>query len=250
MRPVHIGCSGWQYADWRGRLYPPGVPQRRWLEVYAERFETVEINSTFYRLPKRDAVARWVEQTPEWFIFTVKVSRYLTHIKRLSGTAEGLALFAERIEPLIEAGRLGPLLWQLPENFHRDDEKLQAWLEALAKHEPPALRGSRHAIEFRHASWFERPVLDALQDGNVALVIGDHPRRPFQLHAPTTSWMFVRFHYGTRGRRGNYSATELNEWGEKVRRWRRSHEIYAYFNNDWKGYAPANALALEKLVGS
>jgi uncharacterized protein YecE (DUF72 family) len=250
MRQVHIGCSGWQYADWRGRLYPQGVPQRRWLEVYAERFETVEINATFYRLPRRDAVARWVEQTPDEFIFTVKVSRYLTHIKRLSDTADGLALFAERIEPLTEAGRLGPLLWQLPENFHRDDEKLRAWLTALAKHEPPALRGSRHAIEFRHASWFEKPVLDALREANVALVIGDHPRRPFQLHVPTAPWMFLRFHYGTRGRRGNYSATELEQWGEKIRRWRRSHEIYAYFNNDWKGYAPANALTLEKLLSS
>src|SRR5437868_85852 len=118
MKPIHVGCSGWQYKDWRGRLYPQREPQRRWLELYAERFETVEVNATFYRLPRREAVARWAEQTPESFIFAVKISRYLTHIKRLSGTREGLALFAERIEPLAEAGRLGPLLWQLPENFH------------------------------------------------------------------------------------------------------------------------------------
>ena len=249
MKAVHIGCSGWQYADWRGRLYPQGQPQRRWLELYAERFETVEINSTFYRLPKRDAVARWVQQTPSTFIFTVKISRYLTHIRRLSNTEDGLALFAERIEPLIEARRLGPLLWQLPENFHRDDEKLARWLDALVNREPPLLRGSRHAIEFRHASWFEPPVLAALREHDIALVIGDHPKRPFQLRTPTASWMFVRFHYGSRGRGGNYSATELERWGEEVRRWRRSREVYAYFNNDWKGYAPANALALRALVG-
>lgn len=248
-RACHIGCSGWNYADWRGRLYPQREPQRRWLEVYAERFETVEINATFYRLPNRDAVARWVEQTPDSFIFTIKVSRYLTHIKRLTATADGLALFAERIEPLVQAGRLGPLLWQLPENFHRDDEKLSVWLQTLANDEPSSLRGTRHAIEFRHPSWFEEPVLAALRQQDVALVIGDHPKRPFQLRAPTASWMFVRFHYGSRGRGGNYSATELERWAAELRRWRRSREVYAYFNNDWRGYAPANARALRELVG-
>jgi uncharacterized protein YecE (DUF72 family) len=248
MGPVHIGCSGWNYADWRGRFYPQGEPQRRWLELYAERFATVEVNATFYRLPRREAVARWVEQTPPSFVFTVKVSRYLTHIKRLSGTREGLELFAERIEPLIEADRLGPLLWQLPENFHRDDGKLSAWLEALALHQPASLRQSRHAIEFRHPSWFVAPVMAALREHGVALVIGDHPKRPFQQRRATTSWMFVRFHYGSRGRGGNYSATELEHWGEQFRRWRRRHELYAYFNNDWRAFAPANARSLSKLV--
>src|SRR5436309_12955509 len=113
---VHIGCSGWNYRDWRGPFYPEKEPQRRWLELYAERCETVEVNATFYRLPRHDAVARWADQTPENFVFAVKVSRYLTHIKRLTGTREGLELFADRIEPLVIAGRLGPLLWQLPEN--------------------------------------------------------------------------------------------------------------------------------------
>jgi uncharacterized protein YecE (DUF72 family) len=240
VKPVRIGCSGWNYRDWRGRLYAEDEPQRRWLELYAQRFDTVEINATFYRLPTRDSVARWVEQTPGRFEFAVKVSRYLTHIKRLTDVDNGMELFYERIEPMVAAGRLGPLLWQLPENFHRDDERLARWLEAL-----PA---GRHAIEFRHASWFEEPVLAALAEHDVALVVGDHPKRPFQLQVPTTSWWFVRFHHGHRGRGGNYSATELESWGERVRRWRREREVYAYFNNDWKGYAPANALALRKLV--
>jgi uncharacterized protein YecE (DUF72 family) len=240
VKTVRIGCSGWNYRDWRGRLYPEREPQRRWLELYAQRFDTVEINATFYRLPTRDAVARWVEQTPGPFEFAVKVSRYLTHIKRLTEVENGMALFYERIEPLVAAGRLGPLLWQLPENFHRDDERLARWLEAL-----PA---GRHAIEFRHASWFEEPVLAALSAHDVALVVGDHPKRPFQLRVPTTSWWFVRFHYGGRGRGGNYSATELESWGARIRRWRREREVYAYFNNDWKGFAPINALALRKHV--
>ncbi len=239
-RQAHIGCSGWNYRDWRGRLYPQGEPQRRWLELYAERFQTVEINATFYRLPTAAAVTRWVQQTPETFVFAVKVSRYLTHIKRLIGVRDGMALFFERIEPMVAAGRLGPLLWQLPENFHRDDERLARWLDVL----PPG----RHAIEFRHASWFDDAVLSALSDQGVALVVGDHPQRAFQLHVPTTSWWFIRFHYGSRGRGGNYSATELRTWAQRIREWRREREVYAYFNNDWQGYAPANALALRKLL--
>jgi uncharacterized protein YecE (DUF72 family) len=239
-RPIHLGCSGWNYREWRGRLYPEGEPQRRWLELYAERFQTVEINATFYRLPTPEAVARWVEQTPETFEFAVKVSRYLTHIKRLTGVRDGMSLFFERIEPMIKAGQLGPLLWQLPENFHRDDERLHGWLEALPS--------GRHAIEFRHASWFDDAVLSALSHRGVALVLGDHPKRPFQPHVPTTSWWFIRFHYGSRGRGGNYSATELRTWAERIREWRREREVYVYFNNDWKGYAPANALALARLL--
>ncbi len=240
MKPVHIGCSGWNYRDWRGEFYPEREPQRRWLELYVQRFDTVEINATFYRLPTRDAVSRWVEQAPAPFQFAVKVSRYLTHIKRLTEVRDGMALFSERLAPMIEAQRLGPLLWQLPENFHRDDERLQRWLELL-----PA---GRHAIEFRHSSWFEDRVLAALSEHGVALVIGDTPKRPFQLHVPTASWWYIRFHFGGRGRGGNYSATELEQWGERIRRWRREREVYAYFNNDWKGYAPANALDLRKVV--
>ena len=240
MKTVHIGCSGWNYRDWRGRLYPEKEPQRRWLEIYAERFDTVEINATFYRLPRREAVARWVKQTAGSFVFAVKVSRYLTHIKRLTEVQDGMALFYERIEPMVQSGRLGPLLWQLPENFRRDDERLHRWLEVLPE--------GRHAIEFRHASWFDDSVLGALRERDIALVLGDHPKRPFQPHVPTASWWYVRFHYGARGRGGNYSATELEHWGERLRRWRRDREIYAYFNNDWRGYAPANARVLRELV--
>ena len=123
-------------------MYPAREPRRRWLGLYAERFDTVEVNTTFYRLPNRDAVAAWVQQTPAGFTFAVKASRYLTHVKRLRELGDGIRLFYERIEPLLEASRLGPVLWQLPENFHRDDERLAAWLRALPK--------GRHTIEFRH----------------------------------------------------------------------------------------------------
>jgi uncharacterized protein YecE (DUF72 family) len=242
MKRARIGCSGWNYADWRGPFYPEREPQRRWLELYARRFDTVEVNNTFYRLPRREAVANWVTQTPEGFSFTVKASRYLTHIKRLTDLGQGVARFYERIEPLIEAGRLGPVLWQLPGNFARDDARLHDWLQALPE--------GRHTIEFRHESWFAPPVMRALREHGVALTIGDHPERPFQTHEATADWRFVRFHYGHRGRGGNYSETELSEWGRRIAQWRRRQEVWAYFNNDWRAFAPANARLLARSVGA
>ncbi|MDQ6815783.1 MAG: DUF72 domain-containing protein [Actinomycetota bacterium] len=241
MKPVRIGCSGWMYDDWRGRLYPEREPKRRWLELYSQRFDTVEVNSTFYRLARGEAVAGWVRQTPAGFCFAVKASRYLTHIRRLLELGEGIKRFYQPLDPLIEAGRLGPVLWQLPENFHRDDGRLEGWLEAL----PPG----RHTIEFRHPSWFVPEVLAALRSRGVALTIGDHPKRPFQSHEATATWRFVRFHYGSRGRAGNYSVSELAEWARRIERWRRTEEVYAYFNNDWNSYAPANARVLMRELG-
>jgi uncharacterized protein YecE (DUF72 family) len=236
LNPVHIGCSGWNYADWRERVYPKGLPPARWLEHYATLFDTVEVNSTFYRLPRRDAVARWVEQTPSGFVFTVKSSRYLTHIKRLTDLEEGVARFYERIDPLVRSPKLGPVLWQLPATFHRDDDRLEAALGALPS--------GRHCFEFRHESWFVPEVYDSLRAHGVALVIGDHPERPFQTHELTADWTFVRFHYGSRGRNGNYSEPELEEWARRLTAWRARVEIYAYFNNDWRGYAVKNGLWL------
>jgi uncharacterized protein YecE (DUF72 family) len=141
---------------------------------------------------------------------------------------------------MLDSGRLGPVLWQLPENFRRDDARLNGWLELL----PPGL----HTIEFRHASWFAPEVLAELRARQVALTIGDHPKRPFQSHEATASWRFVRFHYGSRGRDGNYSASEIDTWARRIAQWRRREDVFAYFNNDWRGYAPANArMLLRKL---
>jgi uncharacterized protein YecE (DUF72 family) len=241
MKEVRIGCSGWMYDDWRGRLYPEREPKRRWLELYAQAFDTVEVNSTFYRLARLEAVRGWVEQTPERFLFAVKASRYLTHIKRLREIQESLERFYEPLAPLIDAGRLGPVLWQLPENFHRDDERLDGWLELLPE--------GMHTIEFRHESWFVPEVMARLREHGVALTIADHPKRPFQSHEATASWRFVRFHYGARGRGGNYSATELEQWARRIAQWRRREDVFAYFNNDWQGFAPANARALARKLG-
>ena len=237
-RPLRIGCSGWVYDSWRGLLYPEGLSQRRWLERYSEVFDTVEVNSTFYRLASPSGVEGWVESTPPDFIFSVKASRYLTHIKRLTGLKEGVKRFYEPLGAMVEAGKLGPVLWQLPENFHRDDERLGGALAALPE--------GRHCFEFRHPSWFCEPVYRLLREHGAALVIGDHPERPFQSHEMTAKWTFVRFHFGARGRKGNYSAAELETWIRRLRQWRRRVEIFVYFNNDWEGFAVENARLLQR----
>jgi uncharacterized protein YecE (DUF72 family) len=237
---VLIGCSGWNYADWRGPFYPErGCPPSRWLEFYSRHFSTVEVNSTFYRLASRDAVARWLTQTPDDFVLAPKVSRYITHIKRLANV-EAVERFYEHIEPLVKSPKLGPVLWQLPENFHRNDDRLRVALDNL----PPG----RHAFEFRHTSWFDEAIYSMLRERDVALVIGDAPTRPFQAYELTTDFTFIRFHHGRRGRGGNYSRTELEEWAARIKKWRRDVEVFAYFNNDWNAYAVRNAKTLISLV--
>jgi uncharacterized protein YecE (DUF72 family) len=241
VKAVRVGCSGWNYAHWRERVYAQGLPQRRWLEHYATLFDTVEINNTFYRLPARSAVASWVAATPSDFLFAVKASRFLTHMKRLTDMGQGVRRFYDRIEPLAASPKMGPVLWQLPENFHRDDERLAGALERL----PPG----RHCFEFRHPSWFAQEVYELLRRHGAALVIGDHPERPFQTHELTADWTFIRFHHGSRGRNGNYSEKELEGWRVRIEEWRHDVEVFAYFNNDWMGFAVYNGLWLRKHLG-
>ena len=201
----------------------------------------MEVNSTFYRLASPSAVARWVTATPPGFLFAVKGSRYLTHMRRLRDAREGIARFYERLEPLVQTPKLGPALWQLPERFARDDERLAGFLDSL----PPG----RHAVEVRHPSWFASDVYALLRERGAALVIADHPDRPFQAHELTAGWTLVRLHFGHRGRRGNYSDSELDEWAARIAGWRRRVEVLAYFNNDWEGFAVRNALGLLRRLG-
>mgnify|MGYP000483431461 FL=1 len=242
-RVDRVGCSGWNYAGWRnGVFYPPRCPPQRWLAHYARTFSTVEVNATFYRLPTAKAVQGWVEQTPDDFVFAVKMSRYVTHVKRLRDLAPSLDLFYARLQPLVGSPKLGPVLWQLPPGFRRDDSRLADALRRL----PPG----RHAFEFRDASWFVPEVMALLREHGVALVIGDRPEvHAFQTHELTADWAFVRFHAGTRGRRGNYSDAELREWAQRIRSWP-VEESYLYFNNDWEGFAPRNAVRLRELLGT
>jgi uncharacterized protein YecE (DUF72 family) len=243
-RPIRIGCSGWNYAHWRnGVFYPPRLASKDWLRFYAEQFDTVEVNTTFYRLPRTSSVARWVEESPDGFTFSVKVSRYVTHIKRLLDVPQHLPLLYERIAPLLRSPKLGPFLWQLPPTFRLDLDRLAAALEHL--HD-----GHRHAFEFRHPSWFCEDLYTLLREHRVALVIGDRPQvNAFQAHELTADFTFVRFHGGTRGRNGNYSHRELDEWAGRLERWSRDVDVFAYFNNDWEGYAIENARYLKACLG-
>jgi len=244
MLPIRVGCSGWNYKHWRdGVFYPPRCAPRNWLRFYARHFDTVEINMTFYRLPRATSVARWVAESPADFLFAVKASRYITHIKRLQDVEPNLAILYERIAPLLASPKMGPLLWQLPPTFRRDDERLARALAAF----PPR---QRHCVEFRHASWFAADVMALLRERNVALVIGDRPQvHPFQTEELTADYTFVRFHGGTRGSNGNYNHEELEVWAARLRDWSRRVEVFTYFNNDWEGYAIENALHLKRLLG-
>ena len=218
-----------------------GRPANRWLEIYAERFDTVEVNSTFYRLPTLSAVRGWRDATPPGFVFAVKASRYMTHIKRLAGMGERVGRFMELLDPLADAGKLGPILWQLPPAFRRDDARLAEALEGL----PDGL----HCFEFRHPSWFCAEVLAMLRERGVGLVVGVHPQRPRDDSSRVTDWTYVRFHYGSRGRAGNFSDTEIGEWAAWVEERSGGGQVYAYFDNDWNALAVRNADVLRKYLG-
>jgi uncharacterized protein YecE (DUF72 family) len=236
---IRIGCSGWNYDHWRnGVFYPPRLPARSWLAYYAEHFDTVEVNATFYRLPRPSSVARWVEVTPDDFVISFKASRYLTHVKRLRDLPGHVDLLLDRVAPLVESPKLGPMLWQLPPTFARDDERLASALEQL----PPGLR---HAVEFRHESWFADEVFELLRVHGVALVLADRARSPALRRCELTAdFAYVRLHEGRD--RGNYSHAELGRWVAMLGRLAERAEVFAYFNNDWHGYAVENALYVKR----
>jgi uncharacterized protein YecE (DUF72 family) len=224
-------------------VFYEGKPARRWLQLYTREFDTVEVNSTFYRLPLKSSASRWVEESPPGFLFAVKASRYLTHIKRLTDLGDGIRRYYERIEPLARSPKMGPVLWQLPPTFRRDDARLAAALRALPL--------GRHCFEFRHPSWFVEPVYELLRAHGAALVIADRPEvKDYQAHVFTTDWTYVRFHYGSHGRRGNYSERELEEWAQLFEEWSRDVEILVYFNNDWEAFAVRNAKWLKRRLGA
>jgi uncharacterized protein YecE (DUF72 family) len=235
---IRIGCSGWSYTHWQGRFYPSTLPASGWLERYAERFDTVEVNATFYRLPPRRTVARWAEATPDNFCFAIKGSRYLTHVRRLRDVPDAVARLMERLAPLSAAGKLGPLLWQLPPTFRRDDDRLAAALAAFPQ--------GRQAIEFRDPSWFAEDVYALLRERGVALVVADRAGLPEAPWEDTAGWWYLRFHHGRSGRRGNYSKAELRRWAARLAAV--TDDVYGYFNNDWEGFAIENATSLRRLL--
>jgi len=236
----HIGTSGWQYDHWRGEFYPAKLPKRAWFEHYAEFFETVELNNSFYRQPKDSAWDRWHSMAPPGFRFAVKANRFLTHIKRLKDIEEPLERFIKGAERL--KASLGPLLYQLPPNFHNDDEncrRLDVFLAVLP-------RRHDHVIEFRHDSWHTDDVVSLLRRRGVGFCCHDMTG----LHPPvaaTSSVAYVRLH----GRRygGSYSSQALKTWASRIRDLQReADDVWVFFNNDLGGHAPKNARSLQHLL--
>jgi uncharacterized protein YecE (DUF72 family) len=234
---ILVGTSGWQYRDWRGRFYPDGMPQGRWLEHYSSAFATVEVNNAFYRLPERETFVRWRERTPADFCVAVKMSRYLTHIRRLREPAEPVARFLSRAEGL--AGRLGPVLVQLPPTLRAEPALLDAVLAGF----PPSVRV---AVEPRHASWWAPAVRSVLERRGAALVWADRLGRPVTPLWRTTGWGYVRLHEGRATPRPGYGRAALASWLDRITgAFAPAREpVYVYFNNDPGGAAIRDATAL------
>jgi len=234
-----IGTSGWQYRDWKGRFYPDGLPQARWLEYYAENFATVEINNAFYRLPERSTFEQWRARTPDGFRIAVKMSRYLTHIKRLKDPAEPVERFLGRAEGL--GDRLGPVLIQLPPNLKADLDALDATLRRFP-------HDVRVAVEPRHASWWTDDVRRVLDQRGAALCWADRRGRPVTPLWRTADFGYVRLHEGRANPPPHYGRTALRSWLDRIRDAFDSEPVYVYFNNDPGGAAVDDAKTLERMV--
>jgi uncharacterized protein YecE (DUF72 family) len=229
---VWIGTSGWQYRDWRERFYPKGVPTARWLEHYAAGFATVESNNAFYNLPERRVFEAWAARTPPDFMMAVKVSRYLTHIRRLQEPAEPVARFVERVAGL--GPKLGPVLLQLPPSFRCDAERLAATLDEFP-------REFRVAVEFRHKTWFVDEIRALLTERGAALCLADR-RGPLTPLWRTAPWTYLRFHEGRTAPLPCYGRAALASWATRLADgWGPDADCWVYFNNDPRGCAPRDA---------
>ncbi len=245
MAEARIGTSGWHYAHWgAGVFYPEGLKKGEWLAHFATLFDTVEINSSFYHLPKEQTFRKWSETAPGGFTFAVKASRYITHINRLKDPNEAICRFLERARLLGE--KLGPVLFQLPPSMKCDLGRLERTLDYLDRQKE--IRPIRAAFEFRHASWFCDDVRRLLEERKAALCLGDLEGCP--VGEPTDSdFVYVRRH-GPSGRyRGCYSEDQLREDAKRTKNWLgEGRDVYVYFNNDVEGHAVRNALGLKELV--
>lgn len=236
---IRIGCSGWQYAHWRGDLYPRGLAQDRWLEHYAEHFDTVELNNSFYRLPEADVFAAWARRSPPGFVMAVKASRYLTHVRRLREPAEPLDRLWRRAQRL--GAHLGPMLYQLPPRWHRNTGRLDAFAHAVP--------GDRlQAVEFRDPDWYHADTFAILERAGLALCLHDMPGSvsPRQAIGP---FVYVRFHGSGEKYGGGYPGQALAVWADRLVAWAKAgRRCYAYFNNDIGGHAFRDAARLREMV--
>jgi len=234
---IYVGTSGWTYDDWTGPFYPEDVKGAERLAFYAEKFDTVEVNATFYRMPTQNMINAWNRRLGSGFHLVVKGSRVVTHLKKLHDCQEPLQGFLDRVRQLV---RLRVILWQLPPSLHKDVERLDRFLSAL----PGEVR---HAVEFRHASWWDEEVTDVLKRHAAAFVAISHPKLPDAIH-PTADFLYVRFHgIGKQLYRYDYSREELDGWASRLRPHLRGRTLYAFFNNDYAANAPRNAATFRDL---
>ena len=230
--PVWVGTSGWQYRSWRGPFYPEKLRQADWLEHYAERFQVVEVNNAFYRLPEPKTFAAWAERTPDDFVVGVKASRYLTHVRRLKDPAEPVGRFVDHVRHL--GANLGPVLLQLPPNLPADLGALEDTLGRFPS-------GMRLAVEFRHESWFTDDTCRLLAARGAALCLADSPHRRTPVWR-TADWGYLRLHEGRARPRPCYGGRALNSWaGRLASLWEREADVYVFFNNDPHGCAVRDA---------
>ena len=233
---IHVGTSGWQYGSWKGTFYPQKLPQRAWLSHYVTVFPVVEVNNSFYQLPKEGTFDKWRDETPPGFVFVVKASRYITHIRRLRNAKESVDLFWSRASRLNE--KLGPVLFQLPPRFKVDVELLREFLSVL----PAQIKS---AFEFRDESWNRDEVYRALDDAGVAWVLADRPRARVE-PIVTGGWSYIRFHQG-RPFHPAYPRSKLARWAERIAKLP-ARDTYIFFNNDPLAAAPRDAQILTALL--
>ncbi|MGK5595296.1 MAG: DUF72 domain-containing protein [Parachlamydiaceae bacterium] len=238
MSAIYIGTSGWSYQHWKENFFPNKLPTTKWLNYYAQTFPTVEINTTFYHLPLEKTVVNWYQQVPSQFLFAVKASRYITHIKRLRNCQESVDLFMKKISSLKD--KKGPILFQLPPSLQMDLARLQSFLSYLPKKE-------KFVLEFRHASWFVDDIYTILSDHNIALCITDL-NGTLSPEMMTANFSYIRLHGPKKAYQGSYGLANLKKWQKKIEKWGRSQTVFCYFDNDEKGYAIQDASSLQGLL--
>lgn len=232
-----LGTSGWSYLHWKGRFYPKNLPQDKWLQYYASFFNTVEVNSSFYHFPRLQTIRNWHKQTPEGFMFTLKVNRTITHVKKFRNAKTVIQNFYKLGDGLRE--KMGCFLFQLPAIIEFSTEKLDEIIFQLDLER-------KNVVEFRHASWFNEEVYDKFRENNVIFCSVSAPNLPEDL-VRTSDDIYMRFHGKGKLYTGNYSEKELDGWAEKIRN-AKARNIWAYFNNDTNAYAVKNCLYLKKVL--
>lgn len=236
MANLWVGTSGFSYRDWIGKFYPEDLPSSNWLEYYSQHFLTLELNNTFYRLPRQQTFINWAKRVPANFLFSVKANQRLTHLKKLKIEPEDWENFWAKVANL--GKKLGVILFQLPPSFGKDTARLTLFLQ---KYKMPV----RFAFEFRHPSWFDKEIFALLKAFNCALVFHDARRWPIPPYQPTADFVYLRFHGVETLFNYEYSTDQLKTWAKRIKGWlAKGLDVFAYFNNDVDAFAVKNARQL------